>query len=256
MKRFLLSSAVSALAIGCLWATGASATTLYIGVSVGGGPIGAVVSTSSPGTLSEATGNYSGGGSVITINSLTATSSIPLPTLTSSTMDVTAASSSGSALLYISEIGETNLSFAQFVSTFNVTGYNTTAGGTVTGVTESTYASSCAAAVCTAADAFASAAANQLASHSFTGDASPAATDTNVPGTLDSQYVVTLVYSITWATHTGPESHGNVTAAINLTNQGVAAPPPPVPLPAAFPLFASGLGALGLLGWRKKRKAA
>ena len=29
----------------------------------------------------------------------------------------------------------------------------------------------------------------------------------------------------------------------------------PVPLPAALPLFASGLGALGLLGWRRKRKA-
>jgi hypothetical protein len=28
-----------------------------------------------------------------------------------------------------------------------------------------------------------------------------------------------------------------------------------VPLPAALPLFASGLGALGLLGWRRKRKA-
>ena len=29
----------------------------------------------------------------------------------------------------------------------------------------------------------------------------------------------------------------------------------PTPLPAAFPLFATGLGALGLLGWRRKRKA-
>jgi hypothetical protein len=28
------------------------------------------------------------------------------------------------------------------------------------------------------------------------------------------------------------------------------------PLPAAFPLFATGLGAFGLLGWRRKRKAA
>jgi len=28
------------------------------------------------------------------------------------------------------------------------------------------------------------------------------------------------------------------------------------PLPAALPLFASGLGALGLLGWRRKRKIA
>jgi hypothetical protein len=31
---------------------------------------------------------------------------------------------------------------------------------------------------------------------------------------------------------------------------------PAVPLPAALPLFATGLGALGLLGWRRKRKAA
>jgi hypothetical protein len=28
------------------------------------------------------------------------------------------------------------------------------------------------------------------------------------------------------------------------------------PLPAALPLFATGLGALGLLGWRRKRKSA
>jgi hypothetical protein len=30
----------------------------------------------------------------------------------------------------------------------------------------------------------------------------------------------------------------------------------PTPLPGALPLFATGLGALGLLGWRRKRKAA
>jgi hypothetical protein len=29
----------------------------------------------------------------------------------------------------------------------------------------------------------------------------------------------------------------------------------PFPLPATLPLFASGLGALGLLGWRRKKKA-
>ena len=32
--------------------------------------------------------------------------------------------------------------------------------------------------------------------------------------------------------------------------------PSQVPLPAALPLFATGLGALGLLSWRRKRKAA
>jgi len=30
---------------------------------------------------------------------------------------------------------------------------------------------------------------------------------------------------------------------------------PPLPIPAAFPLFATGLSALGLFGWRRKRKA-
>ncbi len=31
-------------------------------------------------------------------------------------------------------------------------------------------------------------------------------------------------------------------------------PPSETPVPAAFPLFATGLGAFGLLGWRRKRK--
>jgi hypothetical protein len=37
---------------------------------------------------------------------------------------------------------------------------------------------------------------------------------------------------------------------------GNALGPASTPLPAALPLFASGLGALGLLGWRRKRKNA
>jgi len=32
-------------------------------------------------------------------------------------------------------------------------------------------------------------------------------------------------------------------------------PPSGLPLPAALPLFATGLGALGIFGWRRKRKA-
>ena len=35
-----------------------------------------------------------------------------------------------------------------------------------------------------------------------------------------------------------------------------AEPVSAVPLPAALPLFATGLGALGLIGWRRKRKAS
>jgi hypothetical protein len=33
-------------------------------------------------------------------------------------------------------------------------------------------------------------------------------------------------------------------------------PPPISPLPAALPLFATGFAGLGLLGWRRKRKAS
>jgi hypothetical protein len=35
----------------------------------------------------------------------------------------------------------------------------------------------------------------------------------------------------------------------------ITSTPAPTPLPAALPLFAAGLGALGLLGWRRKRTA-
>jgi hypothetical protein len=48
-----------------------------------------------------------------------------------------------------------------------------------------------------------------------------------------------------------------VLASRNLISGGVTGVPDvsAVPLPATLPLFATGLGALGLLGWRRKRKA-
>jgi len=39
------------------------------------------------------------------------------------------------------------------------------------------------------------------------------------------------------------------------SNSTLAFAPAATPLPAALPLFATGLGALSLLGWRRKRKA-
>ena len=49
-------------------------------------------------------------------------------------------------------------------------------------------------------------------------------------------------------------SYGLITAVLHEgdAEQGLAS----TPLPGALPLFATGLGALGLLGWRRKRKAA
>jgi hypothetical protein len=39
-------------------------------------------------------------------------------------------------------------------------------------------------------------------------------------------------------------------------NNVVGSPAAATPLPAALPLFATGLGGLGLLGWRRKKKSA
>jgi hypothetical protein len=58
-------------------------------------------------------------------------------------------------------------------------------------------------------------------------------------------------------------SQGGVSWNANVLSDGSAqlffsgvAPIAETPLPAALPLFATGLGALGLLGWRRKRKNA
>ena len=45
-------------------------------------------------------------------------------------------------------------------------------------------------------------------------------------------------------------------AAFQTDNALVFLAPDATPLPAALPLFATGLGALSLLGWRRKRKQA
>ena len=52
-------------------------------------------------------------------------------------------------------------------------------------------------------------------------------------------------------TQTGTQSTFFASAA----DSSVSAAPNATPLPAGLPLFATGLGTLGLLGWRRKRKA-
>src|SRR5262249_49173442 len=59
------------------------------------------------------------------------------------------------------------------------------------------------------------------------------------------------IYTISFPEFDQLFTGGSVNASID-----ISAGPSPIPLPAALPLFATGLGALGLLGWRRKKKAA
>ncbi len=73
----------------------------------------------------------------------------------------------------------------------------------------------------------------------------PSGTLTFNSGTFDSVVVH-------WnSAPTGTENWGPIFMADNM-DVTLA----PVPLPAALPLFATGIGALGLLGWRRKKKAS
>jgi len=51
---------------------------------------------------------------------------------------------------------------------------------------------------------------------------------------------------------TGLDGEGSDTALGGPDLQGNI---PPVPLPAAMPLFGAGLAIMGFIGWRRKRKA-
>jgi hypothetical protein len=65
-----------------------------------------------------------------------------------------------------------------------------------------------------------------------------------------------LVYNSPFNTN-GSLNTGNNPTALRVEMTGTAALAAlATPLPAALPLFATGLGAMGLLGWRRKKKAA
>jgi len=60
--------------------------------------------------------------------------------------------------------------------------------------------------------------------------------------------------SVSISTATSSIIGGNIPTVTGIDFSGISGISE-VPLPATFPLFASGLGALGLFGWRRKRKS-
>jgi hypothetical protein len=94
-----------------------------------------------------------------------------------------------------------------------------------------------------------------------------------VPAYLEMNYLSAPYPNLTYFTSCDPTdlscnyAAGNMSVTNNLTYTipngaesiqlawaGAYSYEPPAPLPAALPLFATGLGALGLFGWRRKRK--
>jgi len=78
------------------------------------------------------------------------------------------------------------------------------------------------------------------------------------PDTAISPGLGTSVFDQTWQNIVGID-WCNYCVQIGLNGGSIDnlvfdVPASTTPLPAAFPLFASGLGALGLLGWRRKRR--
>jgi hypothetical protein len=64
---------------------------------------------------------------------------------------------------------------------------------------------------------------------------------------------------LTWSLVSGGAYYTTATGNVSFSEPILffdGTPITPTPLPAALPLLAGGLGALGLLGWRRKRKAA
>ena len=68
-------------------------------------------------------------------------------------------------------------------------------------------------------------------------------------GNLAFQNVLFTAYAV------GAIGQGAI-ETVSFTYGMLAITPEATPLPAALPLFATGLGALGLFGWRRKKKAA
>lgn len=215
----------------------AQAAPIYVGWSVNGSAITTTSQCNGANGSCTITNQVEGGDFLIQSLTVTGTPPSPEPDLVSGTTDINS-SHVETVQLYVSELNQFPTNFSGFVSNFAVSAL----GGGLTSVTESTYATACSGGnnmPCLAADEYAHAAGNLLSTTTFTSTGTVTQT-APTPTFATTPYVTTLVYTFDFTA-----VDGNVTAGIDLST---------TPIPAALPLFASGLGAMGLFGWRRKRK--
>jgi hypothetical protein len=75
--------------------------------------------------------------------------------------------------------------------------------------------------------------------------------------TLETEITISFVNNLGLSSDTISSVSVNFIGGLpfNSTSAAGQAVPRGTPLPTALPLFATGLGGLGLLGWRRKRKS-
>ena len=67
---------------------------------------------------------------------------------------------------------------------------------------------------------------------------------------------ISLDSDVALLTAVAGESNQTLAYDFNILGTPLGVDPSPTPLPGSLPLFAAGLGAMGLLGWRSKRRNA
>lgn len=235
MSKSFRFAGAGLVALGALMAGSPSfAAPLYIGVSLNGGATIDHEQTSSTGTDVFTTSDGTFSSIVVTAQG---TPPNPEPTLLSNTIDF---NSSGAGTLTVLITGTNEFPLVPgFLSSF--TSNSLPSGWSVT---EATYVNNCAAPLPSACGTYPSSdvfnTTNLLSSTTFTA-AGASSSGVISPIKLQSDYAITEVFTIT-ATGAG---------STNDTIDLVA-----TPLPGALPLFAGGLGVLGLLARRKKKTVA
>ena len=251
--RSVIYGTVAVAALGVGWSS-AFAAPVYIGLQEFGVNGGAITQEfTGSGTASVTNLGYG----TFFLSSVTAQGTPPLnePDLDSTAVALTSTTlGAGVINVYISELNQFPVNFNSFESIFG-TSVLGQIGGSITSVTEKTYVTPCTTPGQPCGNGNIFALGNLLSQTTFT--ATGSVTDfAGIPADINAltvPYSTTLLYTFTAV----GGSYGDATSSIDLQsstltggNQGEA------PLPATLPLFASGLGVMGFLAKRRKRKDA